>query len=172
MKMINTAYFTLPHYTPYIYGLATFDDGQGLCISALGPGITGPQLYRLNKNDATTLPLCSTLAPMTYNEMINGLAYEPTCNGPVTGIRRTAATTEITVMPNPARDQLYIDFGIAAAEQRTIAVSNLQGVKLKEMSSDKTGIVVVDISDLPDGVYLLHILTQSYRVSRKFIRKQ
>ncbi len=163
---------TLPHYTPYIYGLATFEDGQGLCISALGPGMTGPQLYRLNKNDATTLPLCSTLAPMTYNEMINGLAYEPTYNGPVTGIRLTAATNEVSVMPNPARDHLLIDFGVAEAELRTISVSNLQGIRLKEIIADQTGVLNIDISDLPEGVYLLHITTPNTLLSRKFIRKQ
>ncbi|HRZ50285.1 MAG TPA: T9SS type A sorting domain-containing protein [Bacteroidales bacterium] len=162
---------TLPFYTPYLFGLATFDDGQGLCISALGMGMAGPQLYRLNKNDATTLPLCTTLTPMTYDEMINGLAYEPTYNGPATGIRFPSATDVVSVMPNPARDRLVINFGNAPAESGTITVTNLQGTELKEIVTDMTGALNIDISDLPDGFYLLSVVSQNGLMNRKFIKK-
>ena len=74
--------------------------------------------------------------------------------------------TTINVYPNPAKDYIYID--LPEEKIKSVSLYNVLGVLLKEQKSNMTS---VDISSLPQGMYLLSIETDENVITKKFIKE-
>jgi phage shock protein E len=87
-------------------------------------------------------------------------------------IQRVNATEmeEISVYPNPASGKLYFK-NIHSAISEEISIINITGkVALKETNVwDNNGI---DVSALPNGIYIVRIKTDQQIVSKKFVLKR
>lgn len=70
----------------------------------------------------------------------------------------------ITLYPNPARDEIYIDTEI---DFNAIQVFDLQG---KEVYSSYHGNKVVSLTDWAPGIYIMNITTEKGRVNKLFIK--
>jgi hypothetical protein len=77
----------------------------------------------------------------------------------------------LSVYPNPARDLLNISFELNGTENVTFELYNILGVQVRKMESDKAGNVshTINVSDLPQGTYILNVRTpgevQSKRIN-------
>ena len=74
--------------------------------------------------------------------------------------------TTINVYPNPAKDYIYID--LPEEKIKSVSLYNVLGVLLKEQKSNMTS---VDISSLPQGMYLLSIETDETVIIKKFVKE-
>ena len=74
----------------------------------------------------------------------------------VNGLTETRGMMHILAYPNPASDKIYVE-GIQG--NATVSITGISGVKVKEtyLRGDKKEI---DISTLPEGIYILHAFTQ------------
>jgi hypothetical protein len=66
------------------------------------------------------------------------------------------------VYPNPGHDIVNITYTKDIVQLGTIRLFNQQGQLVKERSSFQAGISTLDISDLPEGIYFLHIFPENY----------
>jgi len=161
---------SLPIASPYMYGLATIEDGTGLCISAMGAGMAGPLLYRLNHTNATGTVLCSSLG-LPYDHTINGLAYSPTYAGPSpSGVSGTASNAGFMIYPNPVNEILNIRFDPMINGTYKILIMSLQGKELSQRVVQAAGVVPIDTTDLPEGMLLLKIIGPGIEATQMFVK--
>jgi hypothetical protein len=86
--------------------------------------------------------------------------------GDVVGIKEPEPLTEIAICPNPASDKLTIS-GIEGMHDVYYEIYNLQSARIKQAALHKPE---MDISDLPDGIYVLKLHTPDGVVTRKIIK--
>jgi len=119
-----------------------------------------------------TYPSASLPAPVTSysgkifiafstNASITGTGWEANYNAVTTGIESNQGSEELfSVTPNPAKDMLTVRFSADKEGASEVNLLSLSGVTMLSVSLDKedfeTGFPI-DISRIPDGVYLLQI---------------
>ena len=82
------------------------------------------------------------------------------------GINEYENTFEI--FPNPVDDKLYIK-GEAAIEE--INIFNITGVKVyNEVCLMKNNEYMVNVNNLPEGIYVVNVTTTEGNVIRRFIK--
>ena len=94
--------------------------------------------------------------------------------GQSVGIDETAATTNITLYPNPVRDNLTIDLSGFDGRLEQVEVLDLLGqhVKLVSVGNKVGGRAVIDLSINTEGAYLLRLVTdKGVRTERIIIAK-
>ena len=77
-------------------------------------------------------------------------------------------TTKLVIYPNPVQNQLTVS-NINPDEYDKIAVYNMQGAILQQQRVS-SNMARMDISTLPDGVYLLVLHSSSVLVKEKSIK--
>ncbi|OFY23331.1 MAG: hypothetical protein A2W98_05405 [Bacteroidetes bacterium GWF2_33_38] len=71
----------------------------------------------------------------------------------------------LNIYPNPANKQLYIE-GLEYSDYRSIQIYNLTGQNVRELNvGESVKTIIVDISDLPKGVYVIRINNKSFKFS-------
>jgi hypothetical protein len=82
----------------------------------------------------------------------------------------TNQTSQIKLFPNPTTDKVYIDlFNLPNA---TIVITNIKGEIAKQYDMPlNTNETVLDISDLPTGVYSINVSNDKTKLSKKIIKK-
>ena len=76
---------------------------------------------------------------------------------------------KLKIYPNPSTNLLYIE---APDDLRSVEILNLKGEKQRvKMLSNDTSMNVLDISELPSGIYLISIMGEKNRKVGKFIKE-
>jgi hypothetical protein len=91
-----------------------------------------------------------------------------------TAINDVADQNELKVYPNPAKNELWIEFNYQSSDKPFIVLQSLQGQTVKQISVSKTGTVRQRVStdDLASGVYLLTVWGEEvFTVKRVMIEK-
>ncbi len=78
------------------------------------------------------------------------------------------ANNEINIYPNPAKNQICLDFGYTDVKQ--INVVDLAGKKLIQISPVQKE-ETIDLTALDNGIYLINILTDTGVIIKKFIKR-
>ncbi|MCK9400839.1 MAG: PKD domain-containing protein [Bacteroidales bacterium] len=80
-----------------------------------------------------------------------------------TGVDEAAWEKDISIYPNPAKDQLHINSGIRI---ESIALFDINGQQ--KMRTDGCGYnCSLNLNSFPDGTYILRIITEKGRIQRK-----
>lgn len=79
-----------------------------------------------------------------------------------TGIDNPANNTALRLFPNPASDQVFISTPPTLA-QFTILLTDMAGRTVKQHQVNQPGTANVSVTDLPNGMYLLHVLEDNIR---------
>jgi hypothetical protein len=91
----------------------------------------------------------------------------------IADIGGTASDGMISVYPNPARDLLNIEYMMDEAGTFRAELRNLQGaiVGMIDNTSKPAGINMekVNVSNLPSGVYMLHVACGDYLFTKKIV---
>jgi len=80
---------------------------------------------------------------------------------------------DLSVYPNPTKENLTVSFQCAENEIKTIQVFNTLGALMKEVefqTTQSTGTITIDISDLPAGIYFVQIKDDQYQTA-KFVKQ-
>jgi Zn-dependent metalloprotease len=85
---------------------------------------------------------------------------------PINGFLGNSSNTGFNIYPNPVIDQLHIVFADNAI--RDIKLFNFQGVLIKNFTS-KSNILNIEVSSLPNGIYLLEIHQAGEKITEKII---
>ena len=89
------------------------------------------------------------------------------------GLPNTTYPGKVEIFPNPAENMIWIKFPPEIQQQKEIKLFNSTGQKIEKFP----GIIyagsacVLDITDLPPGIYVIQLNLDSEPVHRKFIKK-
>ncbi len=77
-----------------------------------------------------------------------------------------------SVFPNPVVSGVTIDFGVPATSVRTVYIINELGVVLSsvQLATGSSG-TVLNLANLPTGVYILKIADGDSVIERKIVKK-
>ncbi len=62
--------------------------------------------------------------------------------------------------PNPATDNIRLDYNLGSSQQATLKVVNLLGAVVKEIALDNSNSLSMDVSDLKQGVYFCSVVAE------------
>lgn len=90
----------------------------------------------------------------------------------VTDLDDPAGSLPVKVYPNPATDQLKIDMSAFGAGNQTLRLSAMDGTELLKLTDIRERIVTLDVSELTEGTYLVHVFSGPVSVVKKVIIKK
>ena len=101
-----------------------------------------------------------------YVAASGGSVLKVSCRDLDLDITSPALQTTVNIYPNPSKDYIYID--LPEEKIKSVCLYNVLGVLLKEQKSNAAS---VDISSLPQGMYLLSIETDENVIIKKFVKE-
>lgn len=80
---------------------------------------------------------------------------------------------EMKIYPNPADDEILIDYDLPSGENGMIVISDMYGKKVREFSFlDKASeSLKVDVSALVSGIYFVTLKTGDYSLTKKMVKE-
>ena len=77
-----------------------------------------------------------------------------------------------TVYPNPAKDQLSVNFRLSATGRYTLEIHDLRGAKTKTITAgqakaNKLQTLKMNLTGFAEGIYLLKLKTDSEMTTRR-----
>ena len=97
-------------------------------------------------------------------ELWNFFNAHTLCNITV-GVEEQTIRPTIKIYPNPARTELYLS--ISQTDKSEVSVSNLIGQVLIKTQN----LNAIDISNLPNGIYMITITQGQIKQTQKFIKE-
>jgi hypothetical protein len=83
---------------------------------------------------------------------------------------KNAVTTNFTLYPNPTFDKITVNLETSAERNVTLEIYNAAGVMLKRVYTKKSS-TVIDVSDVPNGLYYIRLNNSSNTDSKSFIKQ-
>jgi PKD repeat protein len=87
----------------------------------------------------------------------------------VVGIHENDLNTFVSVFPNPASKNIFLDFGGKNFGKAEVSINNLIGEKRYKINTTASGKQLLDISNLPNGIYFVKIETDYGSLTKKII---
>lgn len=82
-----------------------------------------------------------------------------------------AEAIDLNVYPNPADDELFVEFDLAQNQLLQINLYHANGQKIRTINSSTNGIqaITLDVSDLKSGVYFLELQTEKGMLTKSIV---
>ena len=80
-------------------------------------------------------------------------------------------TPDITLYPNPAKDQTFVNIGNTNAKNITCTIYDLTGRKIKTFIIEDSGIYPININGMKTGTYLIQFLSNIFEKTELLIIK-
>ena len=90
--------------------------------------------------------------------------------GSTVGIEENAIFSNLQVFPNPATDQLTIDFNELETAVDVVQIKDLTGKIILELRNKDSKLIQVDVSTLSQGIYHLVLKAGSFQTTRRFVK--
>lgn len=71
-----------------------------------------------------------------------------------------------SIYPNPSHDNIFFSSSILKEKIKSIELKNILGEKVMAIGNNST----TKISNLPDGIYFIHLITNDFQVVKKFVK--
>ncbi|HEX8577673.1 MAG TPA: T9SS type A sorting domain-containing protein [Flavobacterium sp.] len=100
--------------------------------------------------------------------------YVDTCGFIPIGIEEMTISTELKVYPNPATNQITLEFNINTSKDTFIEINNILGQSVKKtVNSFPIGVnmMEIDLSELPKGLYFIQLQNDNKISSKKIIKQ-
>jgi glucose/arabinose dehydrogenase len=105
---------------------------------------------------------------VAFGEDIDGELYASTLNGNIFKLRDALLSVDeyglegVSIYPNPAKDELIIDFSSASTSlSAQILIYDIQGKKVSAINKNDNAIQKVDTSNFAEGMYIMKISTEN-----------
>lgn len=82
----------------------------------------------------------------------------------------TPAVSEVKIYPNPARDQLTLDLGQGSFQDIQWRIRSTNGQILLQGQQSRAPISTIDISRIPEGLFLLEIRSTEFFITEKIVK--
>lgn len=165
-----------PLFNQNKYLIGTLTGGWSACTegeAGSGTGPNEPDVYgKFSKHWTSNGSTADTqlkpwLAGSTSTTTLSGRNY---CTAGLNDMDYIDAN--ITAYPNPATDQLSVDFSQYNVENGNIQVCNMLGSDVIEPATgDFSGTVNIDVSNLSPGVYNIIITTDQGKIVKQFMKQ-
>jgi hypothetical protein len=87
----------------------------------------------------------------------------------VTSVKESELLSSIFISPNPASENIFLDFNENNFGEAEVSICNVIGEKIHETNIPASGKHVLDVSKFPEGVYFVKIITDAGTVTKKII---
>jgi len=120
-------------------------------------------------------PVTSTSGQMRVIFQTNGSVNAPGWTAYYTstpmGIEDYSMIKQLSVYPNPAKDQIHISFNIASGNDATLEMLDITGQSIYNniLSGNTTYSKDIDLSSFAKGVYFLRIVTSGDIINKKIV---
>ncbi len=104
---------------------------------------------------------------LVYREGMKNLADTIYFNGnaPATGMKNVSKAMEVTISPNPVKNELVLN--LSDINITSISIINIVGKEV--LMVDIKSFKKIDVSELPNGIYFLNIKKGELSFNKKFI---
>lgn len=154
--------------TDVTYFVVAATDGDGgatddveLATSGVSP--TGFSYFYAADDDAWYLQPQTPIVRLSFNPAFH------------IGLEELSNVSELNVFPNPATDEVSVDFNVTDASDLKVEVLDMTGKVLETVldAANVTGAQnsSVNISDYAAGMYVINITTNEGSIQRKFVKK-
>jgi len=152
----------------------TVDNGDGTAtVSATGG--TTPYTYLWSNGDATAMTSSPLNSGDTYCVTVTDFnactdtACVTVVFSSIEGTTGTASTMRI--YPNPTSDHVFVDFDLTSLQTAELQLVNVAGQVVWEQTFDaiEDQTITVNTAELPSGVYMLHTVVGTERISKKLV---
>ena len=131
----------------------------------------GAASWNSNINTTTTSFMYVATVPGTYNyqcsfQVAMGMTGSFTVTSP-SGIPTVSKTSNFTAYPNPASESLHIIFQ-NSSRSVLISLTDMNGKEVLRQKSGPISETELDLTDIPDGTYILHV-EQHHKISTEEI---
>jgi PKD repeat protein len=137
----------------------TWDFGDGTNSNERNPP---PHTYYQNKNFIVSLLVQNTACASATERQVPIFGLTPTND--------IEKETALKIYPNPTDGLLYLDFSNVEKIDYQLIVTNIQGQALKNQQLTKETLQVVDMNDLPKGIYFLAFKNKATHFVKKVVR--
>jgi hypothetical protein len=123
-----------------------------------------------NYPDSCIITMAASGSAPTNNDYlwVDNLGF----TGTVTGIAQTTFDANISLYPNPATDNLFLNLSPLKDKYVTIEIADIQGkIVMSNPNSEVASNISVTVSELPKGNYVLNIITKEGTIKRNFIKQ-
>ncbi len=103
---------------------------------------------------------------------INGATKGINLNGSATGIQNNSSEKEVTIYPNPATNEIYINYSNAnVTGTTTMSLTDLSGRLVYYEKIHTTGEFTkrIDVASISKGIYILNVTTFNETINKKVI---
>lgn len=155
---LNNSAYNFPANARFRFQCNASSNQDLVYIDAVKVTASGLAAAVIADQEATTLPLPAENERLEWQET-------PRLT---TGWKQTQLN--LALFPNPASDELSIDFHLPAATSAQIILTTLNGQVLRRQTlaaSSGSQRTTLEVSDLPGGIYFVHLVTGTERISRK-----
>jgi len=115
----------------------------------------------------------TAIATGTYAVIVtqNGCTDTSVCtNVVITGLDQIFGSGNIKLYPNPAGDQLAVDFGINNGSVQ-LQLTDIRGRLILDYPEVSDNIIILSLGDLGGGIYLLRITDQAHTKVHKIVKE-
>jgi PKD repeat protein len=140
---------------------------------------TGATSYAWDFGDGNTStqqnPVNTYSAIGTYTACLavsDGSCHDTVCKVvtiSVVDIRENNLIASVSIFPNPASKNIFIDFGGKDFGKAEVSLSNIIGKTLVETTIPANGKKPLDVSEFSQGIYFLKLKTHSGIVTKKIV---
>ena len=136
-------------------------------------GGTAPYTYNWS-NSGTTATVGNLMTNTTYMVTVadaNGCTIMDSVNIAFINVSTVSAVNNLSMFPNPAADQVFVDLDLATIAPVQIHITNAVGqlVSTQVLGNIQTQRVELSTKDLPDGLYLVQFQIGEEQVTQKLI---
>jgi hypothetical protein len=111
-------------------------------------------------------PTVSYLTASQYNNKV----YDYSTNEPIF-TQKTNTNRNVTIYPNPAADELFVDCSDSCAGLLQVTITNVLGIVVKTSTINATSKQALTIADLSIGVYFVQVQCNNKLYSFKLIKE-
>lgn len=164
----DTCSFNVTVQTPVIPNAVTYSNGN-LCATI--SGATYQWYEGGNLISGATAQCYFPTTPGTYTVFItDGTGCTGTADFQVTVVGVDPGFASIPhIYPNPASGLLNIRFETLPLEKVELRLTDLRGKIIQESAMEDSQTASLDLSTLPEGIYLLHLQSREGRMTQKII---
>lgn len=92
------------------------------------------------------------------------------CNATATGIPVNTNAAGLSLYPNPASEQLYVDYAVQSTSA-TLEIYDMKGACVKQLQINASPVRMIGINDLSKGLYMLRIVDGEHVATKKFLKE-
>lgn len=180
-ESVDTVVIQAPTNSITLY-ISTFPDNPATPIADGGATVSatgGTPPYTIQWNDPfmQTTPTVNNLAPGTYTVTVRdqlGCIAQSILQIWVIGIKENLSIESISLRPNPAKDELNLNYELKEAPDLRFEIRDISGRIIKTIQLDPLeNVKIIQVSDLSPGLYFYSIFTgQEVLVTNKLIIAQ